>query len=71
MKTKHKHLTGRAIDAMTPSQRQKIIDEIDRSTPGQRTDRATPPTPAERARLDRAAKRMGRPRPPQPIANLR
>ena len=28
-------LTGRAFDAMTPAQRQKIIDEIDRSTPEQ------------------------------------
>jgi len=62
MKTKRKRLTGRAIDAMTPARRQKIIDEIDRSTPEQRSAQATAPTQAERARLDRAAKKMGRPR---------
>jgi len=30
---KRKELTGRLIDSMTPAQRQKIIDDIEHSTP--------------------------------------
>jgi hypothetical protein len=59
---KEKILTGRAIDAMTPAERQKIIDDIERSTPEQRRAESRPPTRAEQARLDRLVKRMGRPR---------
>ncbi|HEY8748103.1 MAG TPA: hypothetical protein VIM11_09020 [Tepidisphaeraceae bacterium] len=59
---KETELTGRRLDAMTPVQKQKIVDDIDRSTPARRRAQSTAPTPAQRARLDRAAKKMGRPR---------
>jgi hypothetical protein len=61
-KNKSQKLTGRAIDAMTPAQRQEIIDEIERSTPERRRAESTAPTPAEQARLDRAGRKMGRPK---------
>ncbi|HZK80871.1 MAG TPA: hypothetical protein VFC46_07385 [Humisphaera sp.] len=62
MSKKAQHLTGRAMDAMTPAQKQKIIDDIERSTPERRRAESKAPTPAEQARLDRAGKKMGRPK---------
>ena len=54
--------TGRAIDAMTPAQRQKLIDMLDSETPEQRAAKSRPVTPADQARMDRFVKKMGRPR---------
>jgi hypothetical protein len=62
MKTTRK-LTGRDIDAMTPGERQQLVDRLDRETPAQRQARSRPPTAAEKARAIRAGKAMGRGRP--------
>jgi hypothetical protein len=48
---------------MTPAQRQKIIDGIERSTPQERDAEFTAPIArTDRARLKRLAGNMGRPR---------
>jgi uncharacterized protein (DUF4415 family) len=58
-----KELTGRRIDAMTPAQRQKIIDDVERSTPQERdAEFSAPITRTDRARLKRLARNMGRPK---------
>src|SRR5580658_4779869 len=56
-------LTGRAIDAMTPAERQKLIDKLESETPEQRRARAKPVTPADQSRMDRFVEKMGRGRP--------
>jgi len=60
---KTKSLTGRAIDAMTPAERQKLLDDLDSQTPAQRRANSRPPTVSEKARAIRAGKAMGRGRP--------
>src|SRR5690349_2421443 len=79
IKQKRKHaqtrakLTGRAIDAMTPAERQRLLERLESETPEQRAARSRPLTPGDQARMDRAvmaidaarkieAKTMGRPR---------
>ncbi|HEX5242641.1 MAG TPA: hypothetical protein VFW23_05200 [Tepidisphaeraceae bacterium] len=64
MKAKHKsdELTGEKFDAMSPAERQKIIDEIERISPEKRWGMSKPPTRAERRKLDRIAKKLGRPK---------
>jgi hypothetical protein len=61
-KTTHT-LTGREYDAMTPRQRQEITDHLDSQTPEQREAESIPVTPAERARLMRIGRKLGRGRP--------
>lgn len=64
MKTKRNsdELTGEKFDAMTPAERQKIIDEIERIPPEEFRAMSKPPTRAEQRNLDRIAKRLGRPK---------
>ncbi|HEX4794821.1 MAG TPA: hypothetical protein VH370_13565 [Humisphaera sp.] len=53
-----KQLTGRMIDGMSPAQKQKIIDAIERSTFQERDAKFTAPiTRSDRARLNRLAGR--------------
>ena len=59
---KTKRLTGRAVSAMTPAQRQRLADELDAETPAERLARSKPLTPRQRERIMRAGKQMGRPR---------
>jgi len=69
----HSKLTGRAIDAMTPAERQRLVDKLESETPEQRAARCKPLTPRDQARMDRLiktidaarkmeAKKMGRPK---------
>lgn len=55
-------LTGRAIDAMTPEEHQRLMDQFESETPEQRRARYKPVSPATQARLDRFVKKMGRPK---------
>jgi len=59
---KSKPLSGRAIDAMTPAEKQKLIDELDCSTPRRRRAESRPLSPRLAARIDRVVRRMGRPK---------
>lgn len=61
-KTQLKELTGRAFDSLPAAEKQRIFDELERSTPERRRADSTAPTTAERARLHRVHKKMGRPK---------
>jgi hypothetical protein len=56
-------LTGRAIDAMTPAEHQRLMAKFESETPEQRRARSKPVTPADQARLDRFVEKTGRGRP--------
>jgi hypothetical protein len=56
-------LTGQQIDAMTPAQRQKLIDDLDHSTPERRRAESTPLSAEDQTRLTRAGRQLGRGRP--------
>ena len=56
-------LTGQQIDAMTPAQRRKLLEGLERQTPEQRRAEALPLTPGERARMVRAGRGLGPGRP--------
>ena len=60
--TQRKQLTGRAFDSLPAAEKQRIFDELERSTPERRRAESTGPTTAERARLLRVHKKMGRPK---------
>ena len=64
MRTERKtdELTGEKFDAMSPAERQKIIDEIERIPPEKLWAMSKPPTRAEQRKLDRIAKKLGRPK---------
>lgn len=62
-KIKQKELTGRDIDAMTPAEKQQLIDELERGTPESRRKEYKPVAGAERVRAIRVGKKMGRGRP--------
>ena len=47
---------------MSVAQKQAIIDEIERGTPASRRAQSRPPNAAERARLERIARKIGRPK---------
>jgi len=57
-RTQSTELTGRAFDALSVAEKQRIVDELERGTPEQRGAKATVPTAAERARLNRVQKKM-------------
>ena len=57
-----KRLTGRAFDALPAEEKERIYQEIDQSKPGELWARSRAPTAAEQTRLDRIAKKMGRPK---------
>lgn len=59
---KSDELTGEKFDAMSPAERQKIIDEIERIPPEKLWAMSKLPTPAEQRKLDRIAKKLGRPK---------
>jgi len=59
----HPALTGRQIDAMTPTQRRKLLDDIEQSTPEQRRAESIPLSAPERARMIRVGRGLGRGRP--------
>ncbi len=66
-------LTGHAIDAMSPVERQRLVDKLESETPRQCAARCKPLTPRDEARMDRVVKaidaarkmeagKMGRPK---------
>ena len=59
---REQELTGRQIDAMTPAQRQILIEELERTSPEERWAQAESPSTAERRRQIRAAKGMSQPK---------
>ncbi len=61
-KTRTRELTGRAFDALPDVEKQRIFDELESGTPERRRAEATAPTAAEKARLHRVHKKMGRPK---------
>lgn len=64
MKTRRNsdELTGEKFDAMSPAERQKIIDELEQLTPEQLRAMSRPPTAAEHRQLLRVANKIGRPK---------
>ena len=59
---KEQELSGRQIDAMSPAQRQKLIEDLERTSPEERWTKAKAPSAAERRRQIRAARGMSRPK---------
>ncbi len=59
---KSDELTGEKFDAMSPAERQKIIDELERLTPEQLRAMSRPPTAAEHRQLQRVFNRINRPK---------
>lgn len=58
-----REMTGEDFDALSPAEKPRIVDEIDRGTPAQRTAESRPLNPAERAQRRRFKKRLtGRPK---------
>jgi hypothetical protein len=58
-------LSGQKIDAMTPAQRRKLLEDIERSTPQRRSAESLPLSAAERARMVRVGRGLrtrGRPK---------
>jgi hypothetical protein len=62
MSKKKVKMTGRDFDALTPAEKQKIVDKLDAETPEQRRARSKPLGAADRAVMQRIAARMGRPK---------
>ena len=63
MKTTQKQLTGRDIDAMTPTQKKALVEKYERTTPAERRAAARPPTAEEVAEGRELARRIRRGRP--------
>ena len=55
-------LTGRQFDALPAAEKERIFQEIERGTPAQRSAESLSPSAADRARLARVRKKIGRPR---------
>jgi hypothetical protein len=53
-------LSGQQIDAMTPAQRRKLLDDIAASSPEQRRAEAMDLSPADQARITQAGRKLGR-----------
>jgi hypothetical protein len=61
-KTKGTELTGRQFDALSAAEKQRIFDDLERGSPERRRAESSAPTAAERTRLNRVHKKMGRPK---------
>jgi hypothetical protein len=55
-------MTGRDFDALSPAEKERIFNEIERGTPEQRRAQSRPLNAAERARWKRVRNKVGRPR---------
>jgi len=62
LKDRSEPLTGEKFDALPASEKERIFQELEQETPGQRLSRSTPMTASQRARWNQIKKKMGRPK---------
>jgi len=62
MTKKKKKLSGRAFDAMSESEKRRIIQEIETAAPGEIWRKSKPMTAADRKRFAPIRAKMGRPK---------
>jgi hypothetical protein len=61
-KKQWKEISAKEFEALPDSEKERHFQEIERGTPQQRRADSIPPSPAERATLQRIKKKLGRPK---------